>query len=82
MSILPPASCLGIDTAQANFGTEKGAVIEKVKSSQVEKERAARLAQALRDNLRKRKEQARLREASATIATVLPGEVAKGDKPR
>ncbi len=55
---------------------------EKVKAGSAEKERAARLAQALRDNLRKRKEQARQRETGATAATVPPGEAGKGDKSR
>jgi hypothetical protein len=38
---------------------------EKVKAAQAGKKRATRLAQALRDNLRKRKEQARQRNAPA-----------------
>lgn len=53
---------------------------ENVKASRAEKERAARLAQALRDNLRKRKEQARQRGSSTPDATVPPGEAGKGDK--
>ncbi len=53
---------------------------EKVKANPAEKERAARLAQALRDNLRKRKDQARQRGASAAPATVPPGDASKGDK--
>lgn len=53
---------------------------ENVKGGQPGKERAARLAQALRDNLRKRKEQARLREGEAGTATVPPREADKGTK--
>ncbi|MCU0817958.1 MAG: hypothetical protein MUF11_01440 [Beijerinckiaceae bacterium] len=55
---------------------------ENVKASPAEKERAARLAQALRDNLRKRKEQARQRETSAAAATVPPAEAGKEEKSR
>lgn len=51
---------------------------EKVKGGQAEKERKARLAQALRDNLRKRKEQARQRGESPAPATVSPQAPGKG----
>ena len=52
----------------------------KVKTGQSGKERAARLAQALRDNLRKRKEQARQRSQPDDVATVPPREGDKGAK--
>lgn len=52
----------------------------KVKTGQSGKERAARLAQALRDNLRKRKEQARQRKEPDAAATVPPRETDKGAK--
>ncbi len=53
---------------------------EKIKAGPAEKERAARLAQALRDNLRKRKEQARQRKAAEANATHSPELPSKGDK--
>ncbi len=53
---------------------------EKVKAGPAEKERAARLAQALRDNLRKRKAQARQRKAAEAHATLLPELPSKGER--
>lgn len=53
---------------------------DKVKAGPAEKERAARLAQALRDNLRKRKEQARQRKAAEANAIHSPEMPSKGNK--
>ena len=53
---------------------------EKIKAGQSEKERAARLAQALRDNLRKRKEQARQRKAAEANAALSPELPSRGDQ--
>jgi hypothetical protein len=59
---------------------EQGGMNEKVKAGPAEKERAARLAQALRDNLRKRKAQARQRKAAEAHATLLPELPSKGER--
>ena len=53
---------------------------EKIKAGPAEKERAARLAQALRDNLRKRKEQARQRKAAEANAALSPELPSRGDQ--